>query len=49
MRALFLSRDDAHFDMPETAFFQKLVQLHLAESEPVICIEFTGLFEAVAP
>src|SRR5207248_3730371 len=39
MRTLLLARDDAHFDSPEAAFFQKLMQLHFAKSEPVVGIQ----------
>ena len=48
MRALFFARDDRDFDVLETGFFQKLVQLHFAEAEPVIGIKFARLFETMA-
>ena len=47
MRALLFARNDADLDVPEPAFFQELMQLYFAESEPVICIQFPGAFEAV--
>ncbi len=48
MRALVFPGNDADLNVSETAFFQELMQLHFAESEPVICIQFARAFEAVA-
>ena len=48
MRALLFSRNHADLDLSETAFFHELMQLHFAESEPVICIQFASAFEPVA-
>ena len=48
MRALFLSSDNAHLNLPEAAFFQELMQLHFAEAEPVVCVKFAGTFESMA-
>src|SRR5262249_61509482 len=48
MRGLFFPRDDADLDVPETAFFEELVQLNFAESEPVIRVKFARFFESMA-
>ena len=48
MRALLLACDDAHLNFAEAVFFQKLMQLHFAKSEPVVRIQFAGPFEAMA-
>src|SRR5206468_11439551 len=48
MRALFFSRNNADLDLPETAFFQELVQLNFAKPKPVVCIKFAGLLEPMA-
>src|SRR3977135_3585983 len=37
--ALFFSRDHANIDVLEAGVFQKLVQLHFAETEPVIGVK----------
>src|SRR5690242_13202212 len=47
MRVLRLAGNDADLDVAETRFFQKLMQLHFAEPEPVICIQFASTFETV--
>src|SRR4029453_9887436 len=47
MRALLCPGHDADFDLPEPASFQELMQLHFAEAEPMVCIQFAGLFEPV--
>ena len=47
MRALFFLGNHADLDISESAFFQELMQLHFAESEPVICIQFASAFEPV--
>ena len=48
MRALLFSRHDTYFDLSKAAFFKELMQLHFAKSEPVVCIQFAGPFEAMA-
>ena len=48
MRALFFPRDDRHLDVLEPGRFEKLVQLHFAEAEPVIGVKLAGPLEAVA-
>src|SRR5437588_11515687 len=40
IRALFFPRDHANIDVLEAGVFQKLVQLHFAETEPVISVKF---------
>ena len=47
VRALLFPGNDADLNVSETAFFQELMQLHFAESEPVICIQFASAFESV--
>ena len=47
MRALVFPRDNVDLNVSETAFFQQLMQLHFAESEPVICIQLASAFEPV--
>ena len=47
MRALLLACDDAHFNFAEAVFFQKLVQLHFTEAEPVVRVQFASPFEAM--
>src|SRR5215813_13569513 len=47
MRALFFPGDDADLDIPEAAFFEESVQLHLTESEPVVGVKFTRLFKSM--
>ena len=47
MRALVFPRNDADLNVSKTAFFQELMQLHFAESEPVICIQLARAFEPV--
>ena len=41
-------RNEADLDLSETAFLQELMQLHFAESEPVVCVQLAGAFEPVA-
>ena len=48
MRALLFPRYNAHFDLAEAALFKELVQLHLTEPEPKVCIQVSGSFESVA-
>ena len=48
IRTLFFSRDHANIDVFEAGVFQKLVQLHFAETEPVIQIKFARFLEAMA-
>jgi len=48
VRALLFPRYNAHFNLPEAAFFEELVQLHFAEPKPMICIQVPGSFESVA-
>ena len=47
MRALLFPGDNADLDIPEAAFLEELVQLDLAESEPVIRVKLTRLFESM--
>src|SRR5437660_259227 len=47
MRTLLFPRDDADFNLAKTAFFQKFVQTHLAEAEPVVGVKFARLFETM--
>src|SRR5512133_1804540 len=47
MRALLFPRDNADLYLPEAAFLEELVQPHFAESEPVIRVKFTRLFESM--
>ena len=48
MRALRFARDDAHIDLLKASFFQKAMQLHFAEAEPVISIQLAGAFKLMA-
>jgi len=48
MRALFLARDDGDLDLLETGGFEKLMELHFAEAQPVIRVKLAGPLEAVA-
>ena len=48
MGALLFPGNDANLDISKAAFLEQLVQLHFAESEPVISVEFSRLFEAMA-
>ena len=48
MRALFFARDDGDFDVAEAGLFEQLMQLHFAETEPVIGVKFARSFELVA-
>ena len=48
MRALFFSRDHCHLDVLESSRFEKLMQLHFAETQPVIGVKLAGALEAVA-
>ena len=43
--ALLFARDDGHLDTRKASFLEPLVQLHFAESEPEIGVEFARLFE----
>src|SRR4051812_40531908 len=47
MRGLFLSRDDADFDFPETGGFHPALQIALGESEPAVAIKLVRLLELV--
>jgi len=47
MRALVFPGNNVDFNVSETASFQELMQLHFAESEPVICIQLASAFEPV--
>src|SRR5882724_2306886 len=47
MGTLLFPGNNADLDIPEAAFLEQLVQLHFAESEPVIRVKFTRLFEPV--
>src|SRR5437667_2950962 len=48
MWALLFTRNNADLDLSKTSFFQKLMQLHFAESEPVVCVQFVGPFKPMA-
>src|SRR5438067_4148806 len=48
MRALFLARDDGHFDLFEPGGFKKLMELHFAKAEPVIRVKLASALETVA-
>ena len=48
MRDLFFARDNVDFDIAKAAFFQKVVQAHFAEAEPLIGIKLSHLFETVS-
>src|SRR5437660_8183643 len=48
IRTLFFPRDHADIDVLEADVFQKLVQLHFAETEPVISVEFARSLELYA-
>ena len=47
MRALLFAGDDRHFDMAESGGFEPLMQLHLAEAQPVIGVELARLFKTM--
>ena len=47
IRALFFPRDHANIDVLEAGVFQKLVQLHFAETEPVISVKFARPLEGM--
>ena len=47
IRALFFPRDYANIDVLEAAVFQKLVQLHFAETEPVISVKLARSLEGM--
>src|SRR5437899_12193917 len=47
IRTLFFPRDHANIDVLEAGVFQKLVQLHFAETEPVISVEFARSLEGM--
>src|SRR5439155_13889724 len=47
IRTLFFPRDHADIDVLEVDVFQKLVQLHFAETEPVISVEFARSLEGM--
>ena len=44
----FFPRDHRDFDVLEAGCFEKLVQLHFAEAEPVIGVKFARPLEAMA-
>src|SRR5947208_445914 len=48
MRSLLFPRYNAYFNLPEAASFKELMQLHFAEPQPMICIQFPGTFESMA-
>src|SRR5205814_7836793 len=48
MRTLLFARDDCDLDIFEAGRLEKLMELHFAEAEPVIGVEFAGTLEAVA-
>ena len=48
MRALVFPRDNVDLNVSETAFFQELMQLHFAESEPVVGVQFASALKPVA-
>jgi len=47
MRTLFFARHYTHFDITKTTFFEKFVQSHFAEAQPVIGIKLTGFLKTV--
>src|SRR5262245_33566027 len=47
MRLLLFAGDNAYFDSREARLLKPLMQLHFAEAEPVISVEFSRLFEAM--
>src|SRR6266576_5805802 len=47
IRILFFPRNHANIDVLEAGVFQKLVQLHFAETEPVISVKFTRPLEGM--
>src|SRR6266850_7303116 len=47
MRTLFFPRNNRYFDVLKSGRFEKLVELHFAEAEPVIGVKLTGALEAV--
>ena len=48
IRTLFFPRDDVNIDVLEAGVFQKLVQLHFAETEPVIGVKLARPLERMA-
>src|SRR5256714_15400909 len=48
MWALFFPRDDCDFDVLEPGAFEKLMELHFAEAEPVIGVKLAGALKPVA-
>src|SRR2546423_7415718 len=47
MRALFLARYHRDLNVLEAGRFEKLMELHFAEAEPVIGVKLAGAFETV--
>ena len=47
MRALFFPRDNSHLNVFETALFQELMELYLAEPKPMICVKVPRPLEAM--
>src|SRR2546423_15154833 len=47
IRTLFFPRDYANIDVLEAGVFQKLVQLHFAETEPVISVKLARPLEGM--
>src|SRR4051812_43662129 len=47
MRALLFPGNNTDLDFPKPAFLEELMQLHFAESQPVVSIKFTRLFESM--
>src|SRR5207245_9272647 len=47
MRTLFFARHDTHFDITKATFFEKFMQSHFAEAQPVIGIKLTGFLKTV--
>src|SRR5450432_1741244 len=48
MGALLFPRNNRHLDIFESARFEKLVELHFAEAEPMIGVKLTCALEAMA-
>ena len=47
MGTLLFPGNDADLDFPEATSLEELVQLYLAESEPVVRVEFTRFLESM--
>ena len=47
MGTLLFPGNDADLDFPEAASLEKLVQLYLAESEPMVRIKFARFLESM--